>query len=339
MSQLETNGGKQLRSSARVDPNRGLQDHGSGRLLTGGSRTSSSRQASSRLTDRGASGSGSVTTPSPSLHSSSPNVPPAASHLNPYANSGWGSGNVSISPAAVPPLSSARAQRVSSGERRAAQVHQLIGFDVLECTDVGVLQRRLVELADKLLQLEAFYDEQQRSRCIWYQQCLAAITGCLPLSSSGTSLSGHLTDLPLASATSTSSHNLPASTSSGGLALPISSSISVPSLPFSPREKGGASASSVGASTHSVSGLRTPLTSGGRQVAATKEDHINRKGTTRRSGTSSGTLNTSASGTGGSNICETSLPMPSVRSGTLKSPSSGVKEEEKKKNTKSKRQK
>lgn len=354
MSQLDKmSSSNPVRSSARVDPNRGLQDHGSGLLLTGRSRTGSSRQGSSRLTTDwvggGSSGSGrgggGSAAPLSSLRHSPSSMPHLPSYHHYYTNSGGSSGSVTGGTAVPPPVSIPVSKTASLGQR-ASQVIQLIGFDAMECSDVRILQRRLVELAEKVLQIESFYDEQQQNRCVWYQQRLAAVMGCLPMASYSGGTTPHPRssgDLSTPAGVASGSSPPGLNNASGGLALPSTSFTSVPSLPFSPRQKDGTSLTSVPGGVPYGSGLGSPLTSGSRQWAPSGEDRPHRMSTststtTRRSATASGVHNVSVSATLSSTNCEASIPSTPSRS--YLQPSSTAKEEEKKKKkTKSKLQK
>lgn len=341
-----------LRGSARVDPNVGLQEYcGSERLVTGESRGSSgSQQASSRLTtDRISGGSargggGGVAAPQSSFRYPPPTMAHPSHHH--YTNSGVSNSSVIAAAGTAGPSASTSDTATPALGRRSLQVQHLIGFDPLDCTDVGSLQRRLVELAEKLLQLESFYDEQHHNRYIWYQQRLSALTNCISMPSpgggAGTSHPGRSSvDLSTAGGTSGSSHHgVRNANAAAGFALPSTSFTSVPSLPFSPRQTDGASMGSIPAGTSVESGLGSPLSSVyQRGTPSLGEDRLHRVRTTRRSGTSSGMRNVSASATLNSAIGEATVPSTSRGSTQLSSPSIVKDEERKKKKPKSKRQK
>lgn len=80
------------------------------------------------------------------------------------------------------PFSSALGSALSWSQR-AARVQGLTELNVMRCNDVQLLQRRLIEVSEKTLQLEQYYLEQLRHRTQCYQQRLSAMACSLPAAS------------------------------------------------------------------------------------------------------------------------------------------------------------
>lgn len=59
--------------------------------------------------------------------------------------------------------------------RRTADLANILNFNVLQCTDVHTLQRKLIETAEALVRLEKWYDEQQSQRAAYFRAKLHAL--------------------------------------------------------------------------------------------------------------------------------------------------------------------
>lgn len=71
--------------------------------------------------------------------------------------------------------------------RRAADVQWLLEMDVLSCSNVPALRHKLIEMAEKVVMLENYYEAQLRERASWFKQRLATMSASLPVHPSSAS--------------------------------------------------------------------------------------------------------------------------------------------------------
>ncbi|CAD2220086.1 hypothetical protein ADEAN_000760000 [Angomonas deanei] len=61
--------------------------------------------------------------------------------------------------------------------KRSTELVPIIGVDVMQCQDVATLQQRLVELGERYVKLDAYYDSQLQEKTVLFQHRLQQVIG------------------------------------------------------------------------------------------------------------------------------------------------------------------
>lgn len=77
------------------------------------------------------------------------------------------------------PLHSPRSGGSLTRRANTAEISAYLDFDVTHCSDVALLQKHLLETAEKLMMLESWYDAQLQERSSFYHHRLSALTAAL----------------------------------------------------------------------------------------------------------------------------------------------------------------